>query len=99
MVLRDTTTSKSAPIHLPLFARLLTQSKGKFLHQNLPLLSLLSWELSNNQSEIKSFRKTLQTLSQNQDKNLLKKSMTQNGLYTLIGVIDRKMIRSRSLLQ
>ena len=36
----------SAPIHLPLFPRLLTQSKGKFLHQNLLLLDLHAWELS-----------------------------------------------------
>ena len=89
----------SAPIGLPLFARLLTQSKGRFLHQNLPLLDLHAWELSNNQSGIKSFRKTLQTLSQNQDVNLLKKYMTQNESYSLIGVIEGRLIRSRPLLQ
>ena len=43
----------SGPIRLPLIPRLLTQSKGRFVHQNLPLLDLHAWELSNNQSEIK----------------------------------------------
>ena len=84
----------SAPIHLPLFPNLLTQSKGKFLHQNLPLLDLHAWELSKNQSEIKSFRKSLQILSQNQDEHLLRKSMMRNGSYTLIGVIERMLIHS-----
>ena len=39
----------SAPIRLPLIPRLLTQSKGRFVHQNLPILDLHAWELSNNQ--------------------------------------------------
>ena len=45
----------SAPIRLPLIPKLLTQSKGRFVHQNLPLFDLHAWELSNNQSEIKKF--------------------------------------------
>ena len=47
----------SAPIRLPLFPKLLTQAKGKFLHQNLPLLDLHALKLSHNQSEIKLFAK------------------------------------------
>ena len=39
----------SAPVHLPLFPKLLTQAKRKFQHQNLPTLSLQAWELSSNQ--------------------------------------------------
>ena len=39
----------SAPNHLRLFPKLLTQSKGNFQHPNLPLLALHAWELSNNQ--------------------------------------------------
>ena len=50
----------SAPIH-PIFPRLLTQSKGKSLHPNLPLLHFHALELSNNQSETKSFRKKVAT--------------------------------------
>ena len=52
----------SAPIRLPLIPSLLTQSKGRFVHQNLPLLDLHAWELSNNQSEIKNFRKMLKNI-------------------------------------
>ena len=89
----------SAPICLPLFPKLLTQAKGKFLHQNLQLLDLHAWELSNNQSAIKTFRKTLQKLSPNQEEHLLKKSMMRNGSYTLIGVIERRLIWSWPLLQ
>ena len=36
--------------------------------------------------------------SQNQEEPLLRKSMTQNGLYIQIGVIERRLIRSRPLL-
>ena len=61
----------SAPIRLPLIPRLLTQSKGRFVHQNLPVLDLHAWELSNNQSEIKKFHKTLQILSPDQKEHLL----------------------------
>ena len=89
----------SAPIHLPLIPRLLTQSKGRFVHQNLPLLDLHAWELSNNQSEIKIFRKTLQILSLDQEEHLHKKSTMQNGPSSLIGVIQKRLIRSRPLLQ
>ena len=77
----------SAPIRLPLIPRPLTQSKGRFVHQNLPILDLHAWELSNNQSEIRNFHKTLQILSPDQEEHLHKKSMMQNGPSSLIGVI------------
>ena len=57
------------------------------------------WELSNNQSEIKNFRKTLQVLSLDQEEHLHKKSTMQNGPSSLIGVIQKRLIRSRPLLQ
>ena len=88
----------SAPVRLPLFPKLLTQAKGKFQHPNLLLLNLHAWELSNNQSLIKIFCKTLQILSQNQDEPQLRKSMMQNGLYVPTGVIERRLIQSRPLL-
>ena len=88
----------SAPVRLPLFPKPLTQAKGKFQHPNLPLFDLHTWELSNNQTLIKNFRKTLQNLSQNQDEHQLKKSMMQNGLYIPIGVIERRLIQSQPLL-
>ena len=89
----------SAPIHLPLIPRLLTQSKGRFAHQNPPILDLHAWELSNNQSEIRNFHKTLQILSPDQEEHLHKKSTMQNGPSSLIGVIQKRLIRSRPLLQ
>ena len=89
----------SAPICLPLIPRLLTQSKGRFVHQNLPILDLHAWELSNNQSEIRNFHKTLQILSPDQEEHLHKKSTMQNGPSSLIGVIQKRLIRSRPLLQ
>ena len=89
----------SAPIRLPLIPRLLTQSKGRFVHQNLPILDLHAWELSNNQSEIRNFHNTLQILSPDQEEHLHKKSTMQNGPSSLIGVIQKRLIRSRPLLQ
>ena len=89
----------SAPILLPLIPRLLTQSQGRFVHQNLPILDLHAWELSNNQSEIRNFHKTLQILSPDQEEHLHKKSTMQNGPSSLIGVIQKRLIRSRPLLQ
>ena len=89
----------SAPIRLPLIPRLLTQSKGRFVHQNLPILDLHAWELSNNQSEIRNFHKTLQILSPDQEEHLHKKSTMQNGPSSLIGVIQKRLIQSRTLLQ
>ena len=86
MVFRGVKLLVSAPIGPPLFPKLLTQAKGKFQHPNLPLLTLQAWELSKSKLEIKSFRKTLQTFSQNQDEHLLRKSMEQNESYTPIGV-------------
>ena len=99
MVFRGVTTISISFNCLPLFPKLLTQSKGKFQHPNLSLLDLHAWELSSNQLEIKYFRRTLQILSQNQDEYLLRKSMIQNVSYTPIGVIERRLIRSRPLLQ
>ena len=88
----------SAPIRLPLMPRPLTQSKGRFVHQNLPILDLHAWKLSNNQSELRNFHKTLQILSPDQEKHLHKKSTMQNGPSSLIGVIQKRLIRSRPLI-
>ena len=87
----------SGPVHLPLFPKLLTQAKGKFQHQNPPVLNLHICELSSNQLEIKNFHKTLQILSPNQDEHQLRRSMTRNGSYLPIGIIERRLIRSRPL--
>ena len=86
----------SAPSRLPLFPRHLTKSKGKFL-QNLTLPSRLG--VIKQSIRGKKFPQMLQILSQNQDQHLLRKSMMPNGLYTLTGVIERRLILSRPLLQ
>ena len=54
VILRTSSSISVSPIRLPLIPRLLTQSKGRFVHQNLPILDLHAWELSNNQSEIRN---------------------------------------------
>ena len=88
----------SAPVRLPLVPNLLTQAKGKFQHQNLPALNRHALELSNNQLEIKFFRKTLWILSPDQDEHQLRKSMMRNGSFIPIGVIEGRLIRSWPLL-
>ena len=70
----------------------------KICTSNLPILDLHAWELSNNQSEIRNFHKTLQILSPDQE-HLHKKSTMQNGPSSLIGVIQKRLIRSQPLLQ
>ena len=86
----------SAPVRLPLFQKLLTQTKAKFQHQNLPVLDLRAWELS------KSFRKFSQNLadlvSTSRQKHQLRRSMLRNGSYISVGVIERRLIRSQPLL-
>ena len=70
----------SAPIRLQLFPTLVTKSKGRFLHQNLPVLDLHAWELSNSQSEItKKKSQNVADFSQNQEEHLLRKSTIRNG--------------------
>ena len=82
----------SAPVCLPLFPKLLTQAKGKFQLQNLPVFSLHVWELSSNQLEIENFPKMLQILSPNQNEHQLRKSMMRNGSYIPIGVIEGRLV-------
>ena len=42
----------SGPIRLPLFPRFLTQSKGRFSHQNLPVPDLHGWEIKQSDKKI-----------------------------------------------
>ena len=70
--------------------------KRKICSSKPPTIDLHAWELSNNQSEIKNFRKTLQILSLDQEEHLHKKSTMQNGPSSLI---QKRLIRSRPLLQ
>ena len=54
----------SSPITLPIRPNLLEQLHGKFLHQNPGLLQLQAWELSNNPSEIKNFKRSCRSCLQ-----------------------------------
>ena len=98
MVLRGTTTacisSSSSSIF---FSKLLTQTKGKFQQQILPTLNLHAWELSSNQLEIKIFAKRCRFCLQVKT-NINRKSMTRNGPYIPVGVIESRLIRSLPLL-
>ena len=98
VVLRTSSLSVSSDSSATI-SKSLDSIKRKICSQNLPLLDLHAWELSNSQSEIKNFRKTLQILSLDQEEHLHKKSTMQNGPSSLIGVIQKRLIRSRPLLQ
>ena len=91
MVLRVTTTSSVSPYSSSTISKTSDTVKRKIPIPKPPITQPSCLGVIK-QSEIKSFRKTLQTLSQNQDENLLKKSMMQNGTYTLIGVIEGRLI-------
>ena len=74
-----TTISISSNFSYALFKTTDT-SKRKVLTSKSPITRLR--ELSNNQLDIKSFRKALQTLSQNQDEHLLRKSDSKWVVYS-----------------
>ena len=82
----------STPVSLPLFPKLLTQAKGNFQYQNLPVLNLHTWELSSNQLEIENFHKMLQNLSPNQGEHQLRKSMMWNGSYIPVDQCHRRKV-------
>ena len=88
----------SAPIRLPLLPRLLTQSKGRFIHQNLPVLDLHAWELSNNQSEIKKKSQNVADFVSRSRRTSTQKVYDANGPSSLIGVLQKRLIWSRPLL-
>ena len=75
MVLRGITTIIIKSISSSALSTTPDTVKRRVSTSKLLLLDLQAWELSNSQLEINSFRKTLQTLSQNQDEHRLRKSM------------------------
>ena len=78
LVLRGVTATSLNPDSTSLFSKLTNTSKRK-VSTSKPPNSCTSGLRVIKQSEIKYFRKTLQILSQNQEKHLLRKSMMQNG--------------------
>ena len=93
MVLRGVTTISISASSSSALSKTTDTSKGKVSTSKSPITHFSHLRVIK-QSEIKSFHKTLQTLSPNQDEYLLRKSMIQNGSYTPIGVIERRLIRS-----
>ena len=85
------------PITLPFFPNLLTQLSGKFRHQNIQMLALHVWILSNNQSEIDNFRMKLPIIFPKQEDLPQERTMMQNGQSSLIGVIEGKFLLSQPL--
>ena len=87
----------SPPVYLPEISKLLTQLKGKIIHQNPGPLQLHTWELSNNHSEIDNFRVRLQTTSPRLGESRPLRFMMRNGRSSVVGLIDRRPILSRPL--
>ena len=87
----------SPPVYLPEISKLLTQLKGKIIHQNTGPLQLHAWELSNNHSEIDNFRVRLQTTSPRLGESRPLRFMMRNIRSSVIGLIDGRPILSRPL--
>ena len=87
----------SPPVSLPVIPNLLTQLKGRILHQNPGHLQLHARELSNNHCEIDNFQAMLRSTSPKPEGNRPLKSMMQNGKSSVVGQINGRLILSRPL--
>jgi hypothetical protein len=87
--------SCARPLVLPLKQNLLSQFKGGVVHLSPERLHLHAWFLSGIISDIKAFLKQLP--STGQCKNPLASSMMQSGQSFLIGVLEERLIHSKSL--
>ena len=95
--------SIAAPIFLPVIPGFLTQKtrtgNSVLVHQNPQSLSLLAWILSNDQSQIKIFRETLQSTFLKQEDLPLERFTRQNGASLPVGVVQEKLLLARHLFQ
>ena len=82
------------PLCLPLREDLLSQFKGRKLHQGLQNLHLHAWLLSGIPSEREAFLREQPSVSQDQSDNLQEQFMTQNGLSSVLGVCRSRLIHS-----
>lgn len=89
--------SCALPLQLPLSADLLSQFKGRVVHQNPENLHLHAWLLSGITSEREAFLKEQPSTLQNQSEIPQMWSMTPSGQSSLIGVVNGKLIRSKLL--
>ncbi|VDI31922.1 Hypothetical predicted protein [Mytilus galloprovincialis] len=82
------------PLCLPLREDLLSQFKGRKLHQGLENLHLHAWLLSGIPSEREAFLREQPSVSQDQSDNLQEQFMTPNGLSSVLGVCRSRLIHS-----
>lgn len=87
----------SLPVQLPQSPDLLSQTNGRFLHQNVSMLNLHAWELSNDRSEQTIFRQKLPKWLPLLEDRARTRFMTPSGQSSFVGAIDGKSIRSRPL--
>ena len=85
--------SCARPLVLPLKRNLLTQFKGGVVHLSPERLLLHAWFLSGIISDRKAFLKQLPGQCENQ----LASSMMKSGQSSLIGVLEGRLIHSKSL--
>ena len=86
------------PLRLPLRGNLLSQLKGKKLHQGLEKLHLHAWLLSGRLSDREAFLKKQPIISLEQLDSQQGQYMTQNGQSFVLDVCLNKLILSISLL-
>lgn len=89
--------SCARPLVLPLKRNLLSQFKGGVVHLSPERLHLHAWFLSGIISDRKAFLKQLPSTSPDQCENPLASSMMQSGQSSLIGVLEGRLIHSKSL--
>jgi hypothetical protein len=89
--------SFARPLLLPLRMNLLSQLKGRILHPSPENLHLHAWLLSGRESDRKAFLSEQPTTSLRLSNSLQRLSTMQSGQSSLIGVLDRKLILSKSL--
>jgi hypothetical protein len=89
--------SCARPLVLPLKRNLLSQFKGGVVHLSPERLHLHAWFLSGIISDRKAFLKQLPSTSPGQCENPLASSMMQSGQSSLIGVLEGRLIHSKSL--
>jgi hypothetical protein len=90
--------SCAKPLRLSLRGDILSQFKGKKLHQGLEKLHLHAWLLSGRLSDRESFLKKQPSASLEQLDSQQGQYMTQNGQSFVLGVCQNKLILSESLL-
>lgn len=89
--------SCARPLQLPLKPDLLSQFRGKVVHPNPETLHLHAWLLSGKDSDRKAFLKEQPPISPNQSDNQQGLSMMRNGPSSAIGVLEGRLILSKSL--